>query len=190
MPPAQCSTCHADVHPRQEHAQCTACHEPHAGVPKAQVQSCQSCHAAEHAQAIPAHRQCGACHEPHTGGAPAPASCRGCHATQARQGHGKLELSCMKCHVVHATPNAGNLPLGAGVTHAPATKTACTQCHAPSKLSGLHQVKEHQTCSKCHGGAHDPGPWSERQTCVSCHRDRERHAPEAALCQGCHVFKP
>jgi hypothetical protein len=190
MPPAQCSTCHTDVHPRPEHAQCSACHVPHAGTPRAQAESCQSCHAEQHAQAIPAHRECRTCHEPHTGRSLAKASCRSCHATQAKQGHGKLDLDCLECHAVHTGTGAGKALLGTAAAHGSPAKKACTQCHAPSKLGGLHQVQKHQTCSSCHGGAHDPGPWSERQTCVSCHRDRERHAPEAALCQGCHVFKP
>jgi hypothetical protein len=55
-------------------------------------------------------------------------------------------------------------------------------------LPGLHDNPSHRECAKCHGGAHDPGPWSERATCTACHADRVNHVPEAKLCQGCHVF--
>lgn len=190
MPPVACASCHADVHPRQEHAQCSACHEPHSGAPLSQAASCQTCHAEEHAAAIPAHRECARCHEPHQGKTRAPASCRSCHAQQAKLGHGKLEAGCAQCHGVHAGSAGGSHATTPPLTVGAGKMKTCTQCHAVAKLGGMHQVKQHQTCDTCHEGAHDPGPWSERETCIGCHRDREQHAPQAALCQGCHVFKP
>lgn len=185
LPPVACATCHTDQHPREGHAECTSCHEPHAGTPLAQAKSCEGCHAEQHAAALPEHRECARCHTPHEGAMPAPASCRSCHAKQAAVGHGKLDGGCGQCHGIH--PDAKSAQSKAASASTVAT---CTQCHAPSKLGGLHQVKKHQTCSKCHGGAHDAGPWSERATCVECHTTREKHVPEAALCQGCHVFRP
>ncbi len=185
LPPVACSTCHADPHPRQGHQECTSCHEPHSGTPLALSQSCETCHAAQRAAALPEHRACLRCHTPHEGGSLAPASCRGCHAKQAATQHGQLDAGCGECHGIHPQGSAAH-----GSGGSVSTVATCTKCHAPSTLGGLHQVKEHQTCTKCHGGAHDAGPFSERATCVACHSTREKHVPEAALCQGCHVFKP
>ena len=58
-----------------------------------------------------------------------------------------------------------------------------------AKLPGLHAQPAHQNRVTCHQGAHDPGPFSERETCIACHQKQREHIPDAQLCQGCHVFR-
>lgn len=170
-----CTSCHAQIHPRQGHTDCTDCHEPHSGAPRTQAQTCARCHAAEQRSVAKVHGDCLSCHEPHQGTQRPAAQCATCHAEQMAQNHGRLAEGCLACHGIHADK---------GVRAAP----QCTSCHAPAKLAGLHTQPAHQQCNKCHAGAHDSGPWSERETCLACHERQRDHVPEAQLCQGCHVF--
>lgn len=174
--PLACGTCHKQVHPRQEHLECTRCHEPHSGTPRATSESCGSCHARQQHVAVVAHQACLTCHSPHAGGKKPPAECKTCHAPKAAQNHGALPGGCTQCHGIHAEQGVRATP-------------ACTSCHDPKQLPGLHSAKDHQTCLTCHKGAHNLGPFSERATCTACHKDKQNHVPEAQLCQGCHVFR-
>ncbi len=176
LAPVACTSCHKDVHPRPEHAQCTRCHEPHSGAPLPLAQSCGSCHQRQEHASVAPHRACLTCHTPHEGGKLPAASCTGCHAVKAKQNHGALAGGCTQCHGIHSDK---------GVLATP----ACTSCHQVGKLPGLHSVQAHQQCVKCHGGAHNQGPWSARATCLACHQKKKDHAPNAQLCQGCHVFR-
>lgn len=178
LPPTQCTTCHSKVRPRPEHQQCSTCHTPHDGGTLASSTSCKSCHQRQHASVAPIekHRECRTCHTPHEGKPLAAAQCKSCHAPKAAQNHGQLAQGCTSCHGIHDQ---------AGVLATP----SCQSCHTPQKLPGLHKSPKHQECAKCHDGAHDKGPFSERATCTQCHTDRQNHVPEAKLCQGCHVFR-
>jgi hypothetical protein len=174
--PVACASCHKDVHPRKEHLECTRCHEPHSGTPRALVDSCGSCHKQQEKSTVEAHRACLTCHTPHEGGKLTAATCVGCHTTQTKQNHGEIAGGCTQCHGIHADKGVRATP-------------ACTSCHTPAKLPGLHAVEQHQECNKCHVDAHNTGPWSARATCINCHQEQKNHVPEAQLCQGCHVFR-
>ena len=175
-PANPCVSCHMQVHTRVEHAECTSCHEPHSGAPSSVDVSCKKCHdAAQHALA-PAHSACLTCHTPHAGTRPAEQQCTHCHSVKAQQNHAQLKGGCISCHTLHTPNSALSTP-------------ACTSCHEPSRLPGLHRTAAHAECNKCHSGAHAQGPFSARATCVSCHAAQQNHVPEARLCQGCHVFR-
>ena len=176
LPPAPCTDCHTSVHPRPEHTQCTACHQPHSGAPRAQAQSCGQCHAQEQHSTATVHRDCLACHTAHDGGKLPAAQCTGCHAAKAAQNHGHLAEGCTTCHPVHSDEGLRATP-------------TCTSCHATQSLPGLHAQPAHRDCAICHKSAHDPGPFSARATCIACHAEQRDHIPDARLCQGCHVFR-
>jgi hypothetical protein len=169
-----CSSCHGSVHPNQGHAQCLSCHEPHAGAPRsAIVDGCGDCHRKQRNALAQGHQKCLGCHTPHAGSRKPEATCTSCHDTKARAPHGAIQGGCESCHSVH-----GAKPL-----------PRCQSCHKPGSLPGLHSQPKHQQCAKCHEGAHDAGPFGERATCLSCHREQKDHEPTAASCQGCHIFR-
>ncbi len=177
LPPVACASCHANVHPRQEHTQCLSCHEPHSGKPRPQSQTCATCHAREQASVVKVHKECLACHTSHEGGKLPAAQCVSCHQKKAAENHGKLAGGCISCHSIHGEQGLRSIP-------------ACTTCHKPAELPGLHAIDaHHQQCTQCHHDAHNPGPFSDRATCLACHADKKDHVPEAQLCQGCHVFR-
>jgi hypothetical protein len=175
LPPLACGGCHKDVHPRKEHLECVQCHEPHSGAPRALGQSCAQCHLKEQKSVAHEHADCLGCHTPHEGGKLPAAQCVSCHDKQASQNHGALAAGCTACHGIHAEQG-------------PRATRQCTSCHEISKLPGMHTQPAHQDCKTCHEGAHDSGPFSDRKTCLTCHTKQQNHAPDAQLCQGCHVF--
>ncbi|WP_146651750.1 cytochrome c3 family protein [Labilithrix luteola] len=171
-----CGRCHAAEKNavRQGHSACTACHgEPHA---PNRSPSCAACHANEASSAPKGHATCTKCHDGHSGSLGNHAACTSCHTDKAKAQHGSLQTGCQTCHRPHG-PN--------GV----ATPPACTTCHSPAKLPGLHKITEHAAkCTNCHS-SHGP-PRSDRATCTSsCHTDRRSHQPSADVCKGCHIFR-
>ena len=169
---ATCETCHASEQhdANRGHQVCTKCHEPHSGTFAA---GCAGCHEAEAHSAPAGHAQCLNCHQPHSGSTQK-VSCVGCHAPEAQSKHGQITGGCANCHVPHGPK---------GVLAPP----ACTTCHEPPKLLGLHQIAKHQTCSKCHTG-HGDQPSLARDACLSCHADKKTHFPDAPRCASCHLF--
>jgi hypothetical protein len=167
-----CDTCHLAAHreTRAGHKECLKCHEPHSGSVQA---ACSTCHAEQHQTAPSGHRDCVRCHQPHTGSA-ANTACGSCHAEQTKARHGTVAQGCDTCHNPH----------GPGAVIA---TPACTSCHQPQTLPGLHKVGKHNACNTCHGGHADP-PSAARTACLTCHTDRTRHFPEAPRCSSCHLF--
>ena len=172
-----CATCHAKEHAKvnKGHQACNGCHEPHSG---SQAAACSSCHKEEHRTAPKGHQACTNCHEPH-GGAPQKA-CASCHSGEAKSPHGLVSSGCQTCHSPHG-PSGSNGPAGADAV------PACTSCHKPAALPGLHAEVKHQTCTTCHGG-HADLPGTLRTTCLNCHKDRADHFPNADRCANCHLF--
>jgi len=171
---AACSTCHAreQAEVKTGHAQCTQCHEPHSG---AQTAPCQSCHQKEASSAPSGHLKCTNCHQPHTGSVAAAPACASCHVSEGASKHGAVAGGCANCHQPHVGAPGPQKP------------PACTTCHAPTKLLGLHQIAKHQACERCHTG-HGDQPTLLREACLSCHADRKTHFPDAPRCANCHLF--
>ncbi len=182
---ATCASCHAgeSSSARKGHQECQGCHEPHSG---AQVggditSTCATCHIQQRLTAPTGHQACASCHQPHTG--KREKTCSSCHAEESKSPHGKISADCASCHRPHGPQ---------GVTAPPGCKT----CHEPAKLPGLHQLKQHQTCSGCHTGHGDllasngeAVQTLDRQACAGCHEKREDHFPNAS-CTNCHLFNP
>jgi predicted CXXCH cytochrome family protein len=175
---AFCARCHqapaAATATRTGHGECRKCHgEPHAPAKKP---TCNACHAQEVATAPKGHAACTSCHDAHSGALGKNVSCTNCHADKSKALHGSIAQGCGSCHRPHG-------PKG------PPQPPACTTCHAPAKLPGLHSVVKHAAqCGSCHV-AHG-APRSDRATCTaSCHQDRQTHQPDAAVCKGCHLFR-
>lgn len=174
---ALCAKCHAPVAAavasRKGHAACASCHgAAHTPTPKP---ACSKCHADEARTAPRGHAACASCHDAHSGSLGTHKECASCHADKPKAQHGGIAGGCATCHRPHG-------PKG------PASPPACTTCHAPAKLPGLHSVGAHAPCSTCHTS--HAAPRSDRATCVgACHADRKGHQPEAATCKGCHMFR-
>jgi hypothetical protein len=166
-----CATCHGGVHAQaaQGHSDCVTCHEAHSG---AVERECRSCHAVEHRAAPRGHQACLDCHGPHDGSVSK--ACASCHAEQAGTPHGKLRNNCSDCHRPH----------GPGGTASP---PACSTCHAPAKLMGLHSVKQHGRCGDCHAPHGEP-PGAMRSQCLECHQKQINHFVDAPNCASCHLF--
>lgn len=175
--PKLCAGCHqakvTAVSTRPGHANCDGCHgKAHDPVPKP---GCASCHAAEAKSAPKGHATCTGCHDPHSGDRGNRAVCTNCHTDKANALHAKATpQGCASCHTAHGPK---------GVLSPP----ACTTCHAPTTLKGLHAIGGHATCKTCHQ-AHGP-PRFDRATCTgTCHTDHQNHQPQAKVCKGCHLF--
>jgi hypothetical protein len=171
LPQTGCDSCHAQESAAvlAGHAKCTGCHEPHDG---SQATPCRTCHQQEHASAPAGHQTCTNCHQGHSGSQKAP--CQSCHQPQAATPHGQISGGCQNCHRPHG-PN--------GVASAP----ACTTCHVPAQLPGLHQRGKHADCARCHGG-HGQPEGAHKAVCLTCHQDRKQHFPDTQSCSSCHLF--
>lgn len=167
-----CSSCHHKQAGlvNAGHKQCIGCHEPHSG---AQGTACASCHKAERQSAPSGHQACTNCHEPHAG-LPTLKACPDCHQSEQHSAHGQVSTGCQTCHRPHGPKGVAAVP-------------ACTSCHKPSELPGLHAESKHQPCTQCHSGHNDPKAMA-RSVCVTCHKDRDHHFPESPRCVGCHLF--
>lgn len=175
-PVPACAQCHDDIGARvaSGHARCSDCHTSAAHAPSAAPQACASCHAAQRDSAPVGHRTCGQCHEPHAGTRRAEASCASCHEQQAQRGHG-VHLACAECHRAHGPDGVAAPP-------------ACTKCHAPAGLPGVHRAHQSARCSDCHR-SHERAPRKNRASCATCHRGLATHEPTTNTCTGCHVFR-
>jgi hypothetical protein len=170
---APCATCHAPVARvlTVKHGTCNNCHEPHTGT---LTQRCNNCHAAVAQQAPAGHRACASCHETHS--TVVAKTCTTCHADKSSAPHATVKGSCGTCHSAHTSR---------GATFA----AACSTCHTVSKLGGLHQTTDHQTCANCHR-SHEPTHANERIACTGrCHQDQQNHQPTSQRCAGCHLFR-
>lgn len=161
----------------QGHRDCRACHVDPAHRPQLARPACATCHPQEGLTAPPGHADCGRCHDGHAGTIRRDASCVSCHE-ERRAGHGALASGCDTCH----RPHGGNAP-------GPSSPPACSRCHDPEALPGLHKVAEHQLCITCHE-AHEAAPRDDRRTCTdACHAGQRAHEPTAADCSSCHPFR-
>lgn len=177
--PAFCGKCHEDqsklVAGTKGHLDCRSCHA--STHKETAAPSCETCHKAELNSAPKGHQSCDACHAKHSGKTTAKAACTGCHAKMQKGPHVAIKTGCQTCHRPHG-PNG------------PATPPTCQSCHDTAKLAGLHTVKSHGDCLKCHS-SHD-GPKASHDNCThaGCHANRQQHQPTAKSCVACHVFKP
>lgn len=196
-----CLGCHP-VHPRQLDGvakPCVACHDAKeltAPVVHAPDTACLDCHRAHDAK--PAREPlCVSCHEktfaevkPNKGHA----KCGECHAGLPH-GVGGEKKACLSCHEKQQPPQQGHRKDGCGTcheTHSGVVHKPCTACHDvdKEKLPGLHKVKDHELCDKCHA-PHDPQPGFGPKTCQACHKklSLKEHPTQPAQCVGCHLFK-
>jgi predicted CXXCH cytochrome family protein len=157
---------------------CLDCHRPHDGKP-AREPLCVTCHEQPFAEVKPnkGHAKCGECHAglPH--------------------GVGGERKPCLACHEKQQPPQAGHRKDGCGScheTHSGVVKKPCTACHDvdQARLPGLHKVKEHELCDRCHA-PHEPQPGFGPRTCQSCHKklSLKAHPTQPTQCVGCHLFK-
>jgi hypothetical protein len=155
------------------HQQCANCHVDAAHRPSAPSKTCAACHTKEKNSAPMGHARCADCHETHAG--TVIKNCAQCHEPQAKQGHQRVPERCAACHRAHGPKGVAKPP-------------TCRECHAPSRLPGLHRNDKHRTCADCHR-AHESAPYGDRISCLRCHKQQVAHEPTAKLCIGCHVFK-
>jgi hypothetical protein len=174
-----CAKCH-DAETKKAagnkgHASCGSCHGASTHR-EATPPGCASCHATEASSAPKGHAQCGSCHETHGGALLAKSACATCHADRDKGPHAAVKGGCSTCHRAHG-PN--------GVAAPP----TCTSCHASSSLGGLHSLKGHAECLKCHSS--HAAPRATRESCAQagCHVERKSHQPDSKRCVACHVFK-
>jgi hypothetical protein len=212
---ADCAHCHAEVHPTVAgHADCTRCHAPHHAATDA-LGACVACHAGEvhTASSWPANSphagDCASCHTPHAEASRA--ACEHCHAEQATRAHTGAHEACTDCHAPHqaAPPTRAGWWERCGRCHtAEATAVAplegthgdcggchqtpgpplpsCQRCHARETLPLEHATHATERCARCHV-AHGR-PEITRVACLECHREQQRHFPDAPSCQSCHPF--
>lgn len=168
---APCSDCHQDVH------------TSHAAQGKTLTQTCQTCHAHQHAAAVHARGTCVECHSNQKPVVPATAlfagghgECLGCHQPHAFEA--KQAVPCRSCHEHQSVLGGGRIP----------AHNACASCHAP------HDVKSASagSCAGCHQDVHPDHPkHGAAGTCVGCHdpHPQSNHAKVSAKnCSSCHHF--
>lgn len=173
-----CSHCHVEkvnaLAKRQEHKDCTTCHQglPHAL--DAAPLACGSCHQKIQGKVHEGHAECKNCHEPHQASVQL-TTCANCHARQAEL-HPRGHDQCQQCHEQHSGSEKPGV-------------ADCSLCHKQKKLSGLHAEPKHMEkgCLQCHG-AHTADKPGDRKACLSCHEERVNHQPDAIRCDGCHTF--
>jgi hypothetical protein len=172
-----CTTCHK---PHQDQtpqsAPCSGCHDvktTHASLGKSPVETCKTCHRNQHEPASVARSMCVGCHskspQPGAGASPPVIPATALFAG----GH----TECTGCHKPH---------------HFEAKEvTACTSCHAGTKVIGGASVPAHNACTNCHSPHNVRG--SPANACLNCHKDLHPEHPKlgtAAGCVGCHAPHP
>ncbi len=186
-----CTDCHATHEPKvpqtalfaDGHAECTACHRPHA-FGKSETVACRTCHEDVHVLAstkVAAHQACTSCHAPHdVRGAPQQACVR-CHSSVHPDHPVKGAAgTCVGCHDPHPTMGA----------RAPLAKP-CASCH-PNALAD-HGFHSEIACQHCHEPHHFALDGADRTPCAGCHQGEVAHATALAghaSCEGCHRGLP
>lgn len=189
-----CAKCHAShdprwpaiansaghrIHTEKAHLPCTACHGKQMHFDRPARQTCETCHVGVTTGASHAANHCLACHNFLTTEdtiRPQRSDCLRCHRNQDRpvviDPTAPMQFSCAACHRPHDTNKL----------------IACTDCHHPDDLAGLHSLhaqRGHVKCPSCH----QPHNWvSRRAECYACHPETRSHHPEKS-CTGCHRFE-
>ncbi|MFL5437808.1 MAG: hypothetical protein ACJ79W_01485 [Myxococcales bacterium] len=146
---------------------------------------------------------------------PASARCKECHGEHAVRAEGMQKLHCFACHDflsvegtlrptrrdclrchraegVHPARFPDDAPMQFACAschrpHAPVQRerVACESCHSALAAAGLHGLRAHRECARCHK-AH---AWrSESADCLRCHRDAASHAARLT-CSECHRWQ-
>jgi hypothetical protein len=161
--PLQCDSCHRedDVHDGRNGADCASCHVDTSWVTtdfdhwmvsgfalegRHDDLSCQSCHTADLASALPE-------------------TCIGCHADEDIH-NGRLGDNCASCH----SPGAW---IDTGFEHLSQTGFALTGVHADADCADCHVESVAAALPTDCGGCHSPDPHQNQlgSDCAACHGD-------------------
>ncbi|MBI5607429.1 MAG: hypothetical protein HY902_00960 [Deltaproteobacteria bacterium] len=170
--PVHASAGHA-LHLRQPDVRCNSCHGASMHQNIDPLESCGHCHKEEVRIAGMSKLHCNACHDFRTKRddlIPSQAQCIDCHAARGiyvpdfSKDHHMANFGCGTCHRPH----------GKGDNRI----VACTTCHSPKSLKGIHVIGDHGTCGDCH----KPHLWQvSLRACLECHDLNDLNALPAGV---------
>lgn len=186
-----CTRCHLDHDPRWPEVANSSGHRTHT---TPEGLTCTDCHGQQMHFGEPPRDVCLACHEGKDAGAGhEPSHCLACHNFLSQDEPLRPgERACLRCHekqdrpirIDPATP-MHFVCAGCHEPHAGGRIVSCDDCHRPSEICGLHDLRGHRTCVDCH----EPHLWTSRDRhCLACHDGFARHHPEKR-CARCHSFE-
>jgi hypothetical protein len=168
------------VHVREQRVACVTCHAAglHGFAPVSA--SCVRCHPGHAVRTPKMQFHCFACHDflsPDGSLRPSRRDCLRCHRNEGVSAarfpaDAPMQFACRHCHKPHAE-------------EAGAQRVDCQRCHGDARRAGLHRVRAHADCVRCHR-AHLWRPSEDR--CSECHPVAPAHA-EGRACRECHGWR-